>query len=520
MRNLASLLLSLLISVYASAQTVKVGSGICGQDENKFRGSGVIVSQNGRLFVVTSNHVVLNGNGTFCHHVKNKDIGNIRADLIASDWSAGLALLELRISNKILGRLKPLSLRTTSAINNETMITSGFPYDGNESIQSTHGYVLQAASTRHWLGNASPMIELMDAHAEFGMSGGPAYSADGSEITGILSHQALEMSLGHPTHVRDLSESSCSGNIFNHIFVIPSDFVLTWMNGILSGSIKPSLVEVASEQIMGKHTVVSGALSFSITSAISAGIGGRDEGGANGSGIGGRDEGGANGSGIGGSEEGGANGSGIGGNSEAYTPVGNDLVIEVNFSPLGYDSPSNYSNENWFKESKKALLLNRKVIIPFLLKKDSNSLAPVRLKIESLDQFFRELANSGTIPLAQVLNQGLNSESAKALSGASPSALHNPLQKAQSLILDLSKSTTKLEEKQLISRVKMTLDILGSVEWQNITASDLQSLSDGSGSYSQAWAELFDSVDHSKFDLSVKLMSSLNEIEEAIRHSK
>jgi hypothetical protein len=73
--------------------------------------------------------------------------------------------------------------------------------------------------------------------------------------------------------------------------------------------------------------------------------------------------------------------------------------------------------------------------------------------------------------------------------------------------------SSKLEEKQLLSRIKTTAEILGSAEWQSVSFSELSAISGESGIYIQGWTQLFDPVDHEKFDAAVKLMSELSILE-------
>ena len=525
----------------AKASTVKVTSGLCGQEETKFQGSGVLVSYQNKVYVLTSNHVLINGNGTFCHRIKNSVVGSARANLIASDWSAGLALLEIQTPSAKMREASNHSLRQSLAKESEALAGMGFPYsrrdNSDQESYSSTGYVLHPASSRHWLGNAVPMTETMDLHGEFGMSGGPVYSADYSKIAGILSHQALEMVPGRPSQIRDFSEPTSVGKTYNHIFVIPSDFVLTWMKGILDQSITPALVEVASEQFLGKHVVVSGVLAFRLATAAQVGaIGGEGgghgsgiggEGGGHGSGIGGEGgghgsgiggEGGGHGSGIGG--EGGGHGSGIGGSESSDALTGNDLVISVELSPLGYSTQNAYENERWYKDIKRNLLLTKKVYIPFYVVRDENSLAPIRYNIESLEQFFRALADKGTAPVSQVVEPKSDSKkSSSADASGAPETLKNSVKEALSIVDRLTQTTRALEEKQLLARLKVTLDILSSLDWANISYQEVAQLADGSGSYSQAWTQLFDSVNHAKYDDAIKLMRALDDLTDTVKHS-
>ena len=484
--------------------TVKVFSGICGQDEKKFRGSGALITNSGKVYVITSNHVVLNGKIGFCHHIQNQALGEMRADLVASDWSAGLALLRIKTTAQTLS-LANTPLSQVTPTENDTVPTFGFPYNSNDLFSSQRGYVLNAKSARHWLASSVDMIELMDAHAEYGMSGGPVLASDGSRIIGLLSHQALEMSPGYPTVPQDISEDK-SGMVFNHVFVIPADFIRSWIKDVLTNGFVPKVNEIASEQILGNHVVFSGDLEFQMVprSAMGNKMSSSGVGGGNGSGVGG-----GNGSGVGG-----GNGSGVGGDGTGelnqFPETSNELVLEVRIAANSTHTPSFYEKFRWFQDVKKALLLNNRVFISDLLIRDSNPTRPTRMKIESLDHFFRMLIDPSVLPLADVISSEQRIISTK--SDSSDSMLSH-IHTIQSLVDFLVGRSSKLEEKQLLSRIKTTAEILGSAEWQSVSFSELSAISGESGIYIQGWTQLFDPVDHEKFDAAVKLMSELSILE-------
>lgn len=500
--------------------TVKVTSGICGQDGSKFRGSGVLLRDARKTYVLTSDHILINSNSGVCHRVSNSKIGSVKTKVLVSDWASGIALLE------VLGSVSPDVALPLSVIakrppaEREKLTVSGFPFepfDAKEPTLYSEGSVLKAQSTRHVFAHAVPMIELFDTHAEFGMSGGPVFSTDESQILGMISHQAIELVAGGPSRVVEISgkKSGEKTHVYNHIFVISPDFISSWLEGYFSDpeTFKPALVESPKNQLLGKKSVITDGLEFITVSAKDAGVGGIGGGDATGTkGIGGGDATGTKG--IGGSK-GGGDPTGVGGNVLNAPVEPDDAVIVVTLAETNLPaSLGRLDRAKWISGMREALLLQKKIVIPYLYRRDPDTQAPVKIKIESLSQFFREIANSGVEPVTRTLSvDGQESVQTSFESPFSSGSFRTVMDDLLKNLKILKQGAGSVEEKVLLSRAIFTVEVLQSATWETIRPAELKDMIEKKGVFEAAWSQLF----VRDFDHSVEFLKGLGLVEEELK---
>jgi S1-C subfamily serine protease len=262
---------------------VKVISQPCGAPEKSLFGSGIIFSQNGKNYVLTSEHVVYQEKRGFCFSVENSEFGVLRANLISADWTMGLALLEVQSDLPYI----PQSLKQQTAqlnpSDNENVVTAGFPVTSKQILIDARGTVLRSQSLRHVIVGVPTTIETINSHVEYGMSGGALLNQN-SKLVGILSHQVLEMKPGQSTGVADITPQS---QFENHALAIPMSEVSKWANDVLKGSARNNnLTRDAGAQLSGQEILRGFGMKFDLKKATPLGT---KMNGGDGVGIGGAD---------------------------------------------------------------------------------------------------------------------------------------------------------------------------------------------------------------------------------------
>lgn len=191
---------------------VKVQSGDC-KDPNPYHGSGLLLSYQGKAFVLTSDHVVLhNYQSQTCHQIFNEQLGIHKASYDTAEWGNGLALMEVRdllptSDWPTLESLKPLEAKIK-----EQATVMGFPADSESLVVDTRGKISEIEVELPFFAMVPKLIEVQGAHGEFGMSGGVVLS--GERYLGLLSHQRV---MGSD----------------NRLFVIPAAVVYEWLRKTL-----------------------------------------------------------------------------------------------------------------------------------------------------------------------------------------------------------------------------------------------------------------------------------------------
>jgi S1-C subfamily serine protease len=136
------------------------------------------------LYVLTSEHVLLPGTKStnqVCHTIsyqKSSPQGRTTwseapAELVATDWQAGLAILkvtgnETASASEITASEIPTykDLIATLPVGQSFEVT-GLPYGTQAELRSDSGVFAATQSLRHLMPNGSPVFELQDADGEF-----------------------------------------------------------------------------------------------------------------------------------------------------------------------------------------------------------------------------------------------------------------------------------------------------------------------------------------------------------------
>ncbi len=188
-------------------------------------GSAVVVGTSKGLFAVTSEHVV----GALPVTLRINQI-SLGLTLLHSDWAKGFAIY--RLNDQSLSHVSQMFSdqelsKLTIVQPKEVLRIEGYPVKTSGQPITTSGEVLVASSSRPFLPDVSG-IELINAHGEFGMSGGGVYK--GEEFVGILSHQILNVKPGAASEV-DVYKSS--DQVAKHLFVIPREPIFKALRGLL-----------------------------------------------------------------------------------------------------------------------------------------------------------------------------------------------------------------------------------------------------------------------------------------------
>lgn len=275
--------------------TVKVTSSPCLTGSPRFEGSGLLFQEQGRVFVVTSEHVLIHDSSSrICHMISSARGDSQRAQLIRADYFNGLALLELASSDS--NSAVPLEiLRSPVPAIGESLTALGYPAASNQLAVQSQGQLTSAQSLRALIPGVKAMIEADGLLVEFGMSGGLLVANKDSRFVGIITHQYLKREAGHPTNVGEIGgeNSVRPGDL---AFAIPAAQVADWIQATLTASAKQDWIRRPQSQLQAVEEICFQVLCFSMTQKKAAEvleIGGR---GGDGAGVGG------DGAGVGGDE--------------------------------------------------------------------------------------------------------------------------------------------------------------------------------------------------------------------------
>jgi hypothetical protein len=354
-----------------------------------FSGSGILVSEGGRTLVLTSEHVVFHAARGAFNSVETEGGVTAPASLRAVDWGIGLALLE--VEGDLALTAKPISLRSFADIPDPgaKVALAGFPFHSQTPLIDSSASVLNPRSDRHEIALLDSMVELsLGSHAEYGMSGGGAFSFGTGKLVGILSHQFVELVPGRPSRIGSLEAGLTERQ--NHVLLISAADARVWLEKVLKNDSVPSFVLAPEAQASGRVEVLSGGLRFVQAcgpppSVKAAGVGGGD-----GAGIGGGE-----GAGIGGGD-----GAGIGG-GESGTAV---CRIQVTLRRADSDLPASYTDpavSGWSNAVVQALRTGREVVVTGFLSVDGEGDLH-RRPSGSLPAFFRDLRLGVGSPLTEV----------------------------------------------------------------------------------------------------------------------
>ena len=476
------------LAVVDVSSIVKTSSGLCGDSDHLFHGSGLAFTDSGKSFVLTSEHVLLHGNDRYCHWVWNARLGKISARLRAVEYGNGLALLELEKPIDALPSLSGLSPR--DGLEGESIDVIGFAFSQEELISKNSGRVLVAQSTRALIPMVPKMTETIDAHGEYGMSGGPVFS-DKGEFVGVLSHQYVRLIPGQKAKVSEFSKDSLSEN---HLLVIPAAIVLPWVRQAVSASAPlPSyLVRDPEMQLKGREVVVSSGLRFEFSDAFK----GNPVGGADGAGR----VGGADGAGAG------------GGDGATWETHSVRITLDTSESHTLWDLPW---LAPWVSAVKERLRLPwNSIEVPFFLARSGEAIEAVRIK--SLPDFFQKLARPDLEPVTLVRsNLAGTSTGSSFKEAADVQELKSIGTRLSEILGEMKKQSPPPEAVSFLERVGIVANLLSSNSWAYLKPKQIENLTDVRN-HSAAWKPLFDK----DFDLTVELLEKLNQVQKLISELK
>jgi hypothetical protein len=244
----------------AHAGPVKTYSGLVG-DPEPMQGSGLYFTRKveGKLraFVVTSDHVVYHGNQigkTEYDHIIQFPGLRTRAwaKFLVAEEGNGLALLEVLSGSggwRIPGE-DPFP-ETRAARVDEQITPSGFPFGSQSLLNSNYGIVDSTPGHFAAFPLDFPMVEIVHAIGEYGMSGGPAWAQEG-EFLGILAHQVIHTDgKGGSRAV----EWRAGEKIENHLIAVSGPVVKAWVDEYFADpkSYRPYYESSALNQSQGSY---------------------------------------------------------------------------------------------------------------------------------------------------------------------------------------------------------------------------------------------------------------------------
>jgi Trypsin-like peptidase domain len=374
--------------------------------------------------VLTSEHVLLQGrkNQGICQSVSfpNQATGDFKsydAELVASDWQSGLAILKVNTVGSEIDALAVNDLFSEQApTGTDTLFVSGYPYADQDESMSTRGNLDRQKSLRHLMPNANEVLEIRGALGEFGMSGGPVFDGNG-KMTGMLSHQYLVDRNG-PTAVGTFTEQTDGEE--SHLLALKAADIKNWVQVAITGGFKPGFVRSAVDQMDGEDIVYSDGLTFRAipmekSCAASEPVGG----------VGG-DYTAGDPVGVGGGDPVGVGGGGPGVPHSIVVEISKDRNPEVRLHATRWNIPKLSS---WAENLKNSLLRSEIITSPGLIYRRDQGTGVTLVCTKSLEEYFRKLVADGTSALTYrsggatgvnppALVKELNAESVQVLKGA------------------------------------------------------------------------------------------------------
>ena len=236
------------LAINFEKSTVKTASGFCQSDTNLLHGSGLIFkTDEHHFYVLTSDHVIVHSNEGYCHSIDYHE-HKLQAQLKVADSSIGLAILSLKNVQEMLkiAAIPLLSeLGQIQILPDKKVYLAGFPSQLNSLATSSTGHVSRQSaqitvskSDRRILPNLDQTIEIGQADAERGMSGGPAWTYVNDSGINIPSFVGLLSNLV----IHDVSEDASA--VINweesvqrkesKVALIPANVVIPWVQKMLN----------------------------------------------------------------------------------------------------------------------------------------------------------------------------------------------------------------------------------------------------------------------------------------------
>ncbi len=241
-------LASLGLSFAAQASVVKVIGTNCGSKKVEVAGSGVIFTEKGQQYLVTSEHVAP-VDSKLCYSGVASSVETSRMTLVSSDWEAGLALFKLE---------KPKANESTTldqfaapqAGAGEVVHAIGYPSTEYGQIND-RARVTTTESDRTAFVTTAKNIEVAGITSEPGLSGG-AITDDGMKIIlGILSHQKLKARPGLTAGLVTLAQNTAQDPRILSAVAIPGDRVRQWADETINKNSRPQYSRDRSDGIRG-----------------------------------------------------------------------------------------------------------------------------------------------------------------------------------------------------------------------------------------------------------------------------
>lgn len=462
-------------SANAAALTVKLASGGTSSQSSSLRGSGFLFEHHGQHYVVTSDHVVLHRKNCPkgpCHYVLVDSVW-LAADLIAADWGVGLALLSVPLKTAVshVRNLDSLVAAIPGQVTGARASTEGYPFSSLNPFSDLGGRVLLDSSPRFTLPMLDSMIELIEAHGEFGMSGGPAFLSlpSGKQFLGILSHQYLSLRVANASLASDFDAGS---QVENHLLVIRARDVWSFVRSQLQNTPQPvGFISDASAK-PGTEAIISEGLRFQMTrqKSVTRMAGGGD-------------------------------GGGIGGKETSQTLTGQSVMIESKDSDLATFFPIS-SRRAEFQEWKRLALARKHFRILGFLGKRSSARPFQFQSVTTLAEFVSLLRNPNLVPV--VAMEGVNQDKRR--------EAVNKIGESISAYLKQQNARDQ-NEADFAEALFVIQRLIQENAWPALDPVELQSLLHPHGAYQETWLNIYTR----SFDQGLALADGLRQLECLLR---
>jgi len=450
--------------------TVKVNSFPCLTEAPRFQGSGLLFSHNNQVYVVTSEHILIQDKSTkTCHEAAGASL-----ELLSADFKSGLALLKVKDSTQLLSQSIPAA-ELKHNTSTEDVVALGYPAGSDYLNTLENGKLLTSESPRALIAGIARLIEASNLPVEYGMSGGVLVTQKGSDYSfaGILSHQILRREAGKPTRPDEMKPGPSSQNDLT--LAIPAASLVAWIQSQDSSNQEQVWQRNADSQIAGKDSLQYGPLLFTLR--LKKAQDAWD---------------------IGGAVHGGADGTGIGGDGQGTDEAGNELLqtIDVTFvDSAGSTEKGSVITNPLLNQWREWLLAGKKVSVVALKNHQARSL----VKIQSLSQFLTLWLRDGYQPL------GIRSKDKDAQNDADVLVLK--ARAVASLAQEARDKTDVVDQKAWFAMIR---DTALSAETGLATSKDISALLSGEGD--RYWREYYSS----DFNAAVELGSAIQKLIEQL----
>lgn len=347
-----SFLFSLLVSLPAHTEVVKITGSICQTKTGLINGSGIVFMLNQEQYILSSDHVTT-GQSQYCYQAQTSDLKKSSLTLISSDWETGLSLL--KVNNTLTNIQTTLEDFSANSEVDSDVIAVGFPSSSSKLLADAARVVISRSDRTPFVSSGN-LIEVIGTQIEFGMSGGALLSAKDKKIIGMISHQRLLLVAGNSTQIE-----SGSMQKENHGLIIPSSQIVEWINHTING-------EQSLYSSIGHQTITGAGILFKESKTPRLMI--ADKGG---------------------------DGVGVGGDENDTASVS----IELSVSALNeFNTKSNTRNEfDWIRQILPQLVKNGKITVNAALVLNPETENIEKIHFKSAAHFIKLLRTGTCIPL-------------------------------------------------------------------------------------------------------------------------